>query len=269
VEEYQRRLVSAAANPKQADRTLLVAQLRKLRQGVGRLIDSYAEGIIEKDDFEPRIARLKERIAVLETQERELEAEASLERQLQLIVGRLEDFRRTMTDNLDQADWTTQRELIRTLVARVGIDRDDVQIVFRIDPRSTDPDPGHTVLQDCRRGEHPTLRRTAQCGVIPPLFQIPSLEQVRDQPKKAVVSDALAQDGKQDVVVQPVETLGDVAFDEPRRGLPRVVDVPQRRVTAAAGPETVGGGTELRLVIRLQKGAHHFLQQFVRPGGNP
>jgi site-specific DNA recombinase len=157
VQEYRRRIASAAANPKQADRTLLAAQLRKLRQGVGRLIDSYAEGIIEKDDFEPRIARLKERIAALEAEERKLEAEASLERQLQLIVGRLEDFRRTMTDNLDQADWATQRELIRTLVARVEIDRDDVQVVFRIDPRSTDPNPGHMVRQDCRKGELPAV----------------------------------------------------------------------------------------------------------------
>jgi site-specific DNA recombinase len=164
VQEYQRRLASASANPKQVDLTLVSTQLRKLRQGIGRLIDSYAEGIIEKADFEPRVARLKERIAGLEDQQRALESEASLERQLQLVVGQMEDFTRTITANLEEVDWTTQREIIRTLVVRVEIDRDAVQVVFRIDPRSTDPDPGRTVLQDCWRGEHAALRSARVSG---------------------------------------------------------------------------------------------------------
>jgi hypothetical protein len=37
---------------------MVEAQLGKLRRGLGRLIDAYAEGLIEKGEFEPRIARL-------------------------------------------------------------------------------------------------------------------------------------------------------------------------------------------------------------------
>jgi site-specific DNA recombinase len=36
------------------------AQISKLRQGMGRLIDSYTEGLIDKGEFEPRLTRLKQ-----------------------------------------------------------------------------------------------------------------------------------------------------------------------------------------------------------------
>ena len=61
-EEYQRRL-----QPERWDaprpRPRLEAQIGKVRQGVARLIDSYAEGLMEKHEFEPRITRLRQRIA--------------------------------------------------------------------------------------------------------------------------------------------------------------------------------------------------------------
>ena len=68
------------------------AQIGKLRQGVARLIDSYAEGLIDKDEFEPRITRLRQRLARLEEQRQAGADEAALQTELQLIIGRLEDF---------------------------------------------------------------------------------------------------------------------------------------------------------------------------------
>ena len=44
----------------------LDAQIGKLRQGLARLIDSYAEGLIDKQEFEPRITRLRQRLTALE-----------------------------------------------------------------------------------------------------------------------------------------------------------------------------------------------------------
>lgn len=40
----------------------LRAQSSKLRQGIARLIDSYAEGVLGKEEFEPRIVRMKQRV---------------------------------------------------------------------------------------------------------------------------------------------------------------------------------------------------------------
>jgi len=153
VQEYQRRLANAAVNPRGDDLAMVTTQIRKLRQGIGRLIDSYAEGLIEKGDFGPRVTRLKERVIALEAQESELKAEASLQREMHLIIGQLEDFARTITHNLDQADWPRQREVIRALVKRVEVDHEQVQVVFRIDPGSANRDPEHAFMQDRGRGD--------------------------------------------------------------------------------------------------------------------
>ena len=66
-EEYQRRLQTTTAGTHQVQATL-EAQLGKVRQGLARLIDSYAEGLLEKHEFEPRITRLRQRLTQLEEQ---------------------------------------------------------------------------------------------------------------------------------------------------------------------------------------------------------
>ena len=120
-EEYRRRL-HPERDTRGTDLATVEAQLGKLRQGLARLIDSYADGLIDKHEFEPRITRLRQRIAQLEEQRQQLADEAALHTELQLIIGRLEDFATQVHDGLEEADWTSQRELIRALVKRVEVD---------------------------------------------------------------------------------------------------------------------------------------------------
>jgi site-specific DNA recombinase len=134
-EEYQRRLETSPKGPRQKQETL-EGQLGKLRQGLGRLIDSYAEGLIDKDEFAPRLTRLRQRIAHLEAQHQRLEDEATVQAELRVIIGRLEDFAAEVHQGLDQADWLRKREMIRALVKRVEVDPDQVNVVFRIDQRT-------------------------------------------------------------------------------------------------------------------------------------
>src|SRR4029077_13922268 len=148
-EEYQRRLQPET----RATHTPLATiedQISKVRQGVARLIDSYAESLIDKSEFEPRITRLRQRLARLEEQRQALAEEAALHGELQLIIGRLEDFAAKLHDGLETADWASQRDLIRALVKRVEVAPNDVNIVFRIDPYPSDNDPEKKSLQLCR-----------------------------------------------------------------------------------------------------------------------
>jgi site-specific DNA recombinase len=145
-EEYTRRVHASGRAMRQAQPTL-DTQIGKLRQGLARLIDSYAEGLMDKQEFAPRITRLRQRLTALEEQAHQLRDETALATELRLIIGRLEAFAARVHNGLEEADWTSKRELIRALVKRVDVAHDEVNVVFRVDQRPTDPDPGKKSLQ--------------------------------------------------------------------------------------------------------------------------
>lgn len=162
-QEYHRR-EQEPNNAKQQNLASLESQISKLRRGMGRLIDSYAEGLIDKGEFEPRITRLKERMAALEAQAKQVSQEMALNTELRLIISRLEDFGVRVKDSLEQVDWATQREIIRTLVKQVEIEQEQVNVVFRVGPSPSTPDPGPSTpdlgkdsLQHCKRRDQPPL----------------------------------------------------------------------------------------------------------------
>ena len=155
-QEYHRRQ-QQPTNAKQLNLANLEAQISKLRQGMGRLIDSYAEGLIDKGEFEPRLTRLKQRVAVLEAQAKQVSEEMSLHTQLHLIITRLHEFATRVRNSLEQVDWATQRELIRTLVKQVEVEQGQVNVVFRVGPLPSTPEPGKDFLQHCKgRGKSTT-----------------------------------------------------------------------------------------------------------------
>jgi len=151
-QEYRQRLTAGIGQ--ETERTGVERQRDKLRQGLARLIDSYTEGYLEKAEFESRVTRQRQRMATLDEQARQLADEQALERELRLLIGRLEDFAAQVEVGLETADWLTRREIIRALVSRVEIDHAQVNVVFRVqpDPFATSPDSlDRGVLQHCRR----------------------------------------------------------------------------------------------------------------------
>jgi hypothetical protein len=76
-----------------------------------------------------QVAALRQRIA-----------EEARQRELRLVITRLEDFAQRVTAGLQQADWTRRRDVIRTLVKRVDIGPDAVKVVFRVEPGTSPTD---------------------------------------------------------------------------------------------------------------------------------
>ena len=148
-EAYRRRLPAPASGTRQAQATL-ATQLGKVRQGLARLIDSYAEGLLEKHEFAPRITRLRQRLAALEEQRQPLLDAAAFQTELHLIIGRLEDFATKLHAGLAEADWLRKREMIRALVKRVEVTQDQVNVVFRVDSYQGEANPEKKSLQLCR-----------------------------------------------------------------------------------------------------------------------
>lgn len=147
--ECQRRLQAVRTGPRRPELETVERQLAKLRGGVGRLIDGYAEGLISKAEFEPRLAGLRRHIARLEAEAAALQDAAKQARSLQLVIGKLETFVALVQDRLDGADWTTRRDIIRTLVRRVEIDGQHVRVVFRVDPGPRDDPVARRISQHC------------------------------------------------------------------------------------------------------------------------
>jgi site-specific DNA recombinase len=187
-DEYRRRLEDPAA-PAGAVGT--EQQIARLRQSLARLIDSYTEGLIDKSEFEPRISRLRQRLRDLEAQARQLAEEAALQAELRLIIGRLEQFAVQVQTQLETADWGTRRDLIRTLVKHVTVDREQVQVVFRVGASPFVLSPSGGLLPDRRRRDDPTLRSTGIRRVPVPLFHESRLEPLPDEFPSRDRSDGL------------------------------------------------------------------------------
>ena len=147
-EEYRRRL-EPKTNCTQTEIAGVEARLSKMRVGMTRLIDSYAEGLIDKSEFEPRIKDLRERSARLESQAKELANQATLESELRLIISSIEQFMTSVNGGLEQADWATKRDIIRALVKRVEVEKGQVNVVFRVNPLPFDSRPERGVLLHC------------------------------------------------------------------------------------------------------------------------
>ena len=156
-QEYERRLNHP--NPEDQSLTLIQAQRGKIQQGMVRLIDSYAEGYVQKEEFEPRITRFRQRLAILEKQAQQIQDQETLQLEFQTAIHRLDEFGEKVKDHLDEADWQMCRELIRMLVKRVEIGKDEINVVFRILPDSGELGSTEKSSQHCWGSKWPALRR--------------------------------------------------------------------------------------------------------------
>ena len=156
--EHERRAAAAGDGRAREDVDGLERQMARLRRGMGRLIDSYAEEVIDADEFRPRLAGLKQRLMRLRAERDAALAAHEARRSLQLVIGRLEEFAGRVRAGLDGLDWHGRREIIRALVRRIEIDREEVEVVFRI-PGAPPPADGGTIP-----GSDPSQPR----GTLPP-----------------------------------------------------------------------------------------------------
>ena len=146
--EYERRLQGAETGPSQEVEHLgkLVSNVKKM---ISRLIDAYGDGLLDKSEFEPRISAARARLAKLEDEHRQRIGEAAQEAELRLVIGQLEEFARRVSQELQEPDWDTRREIVRALVKKVEIDEQEVRIVYRVSPSPFEGGPQQGRSQHC------------------------------------------------------------------------------------------------------------------------
>jgi site-specific DNA recombinase len=111
-------------------------------------------------------------LSQLEERRQAAEDAAGVERYLSLIISRMEDFAEKVVKGLDNLDCDGKREIVRTVVRRIEIDQNNVEVIFRVPPNGGSPEPG--ALNMSRALQHCTdVRRAHHCVAqpLPPLSQ--------------------------------------------------------------------------------------------------
>lgn len=144
--EYERRLKDDGKQYSSSEQQV-ATMIQRVQRGMARLIDAYEDGLLERTEFEPRIMAAKSRLEKLQREGQALADHRAQEQQLRLVIGQLREFAGRVRDGVQQADWTTRRELIRTLVKRVEIEQDKVRIVYRLSPPSQLEAPNRAIMQ--------------------------------------------------------------------------------------------------------------------------
>jgi site-specific DNA recombinase len=119
----------------------LHALIKKVKRGIARLVDAYQDGLIDKTEFEPRIHKTKQRLTKLQAEANRQADEQAQQRELRLVIGRMKEFAHRVSNNLEEAEWMTKREIIRALVKQIDVDEKAVRIVYRVDPPPFCPSP--------------------------------------------------------------------------------------------------------------------------------
>jgi len=164
--EYEQRLNRLQqAHEARTDTHVLEKQQQHLKQGKSRLIDSYTEGLIDKSDFDPKMAQLNAKLGQLQIQIDTARQQDAGQAELFLVINRLEEFAAAIQKRLTCLDFETKRGIIRALVKRIEIYREEILVVFRVDPDPNIDDPddngnpekpseqsnGASSMQDCKR----------------------------------------------------------------------------------------------------------------------
>jgi len=150
VEEELNRRMNRDDDPEKNYGKKLKSQIDKVNRGISRLVDAYAEGVLDRSDFEPRIKSAKARLSQLQV---ELQSHADLAaraRELRGIVDHLQTFSRQVMSGLDHADWETKRKMIQTLIKKIEIGKESINVIYRVDLFSSDPSPSRGICHYCR-----------------------------------------------------------------------------------------------------------------------
>ena len=123
----------------------LKTQCQKLRRGMERLIDTFAEGVIDREQFTIRMDRTKARISEIETKLAGQAADQERQTHVHMLRTRLAELSSHLRSHLNEADWTTKREIIRALVQRIEIGTASVVVVLRL-PAETGTRPWEPLM---------------------------------------------------------------------------------------------------------------------------
>lgn len=134
-EEWQRRRSSEGhTEPWRTQRDEAQRLIVSAERSQQRLLDAYEAGVLALEALTARTQRLQARIDRARAELARCEEKLAQGQVLASVVGRVEDFARSLQQGLPSLSWEQRRQVIRTLVARVELDEDGATVVYRVPP---------------------------------------------------------------------------------------------------------------------------------------
>jgi site-specific DNA recombinase len=144
-----------------------VTQMRqRVQQSISRLIDAYQEGMLSREEFEPRLGRARQRLASLD---RELAAAAQRDQEqvnFQEVVRDFRVFAQRVRTGLAQADLATRMRIVRWLVKRIEVDAANVRIIYKVGPPPFEQNRPQGRLQHHLQRDRPHESRRQYPGAV-------------------------------------------------------------------------------------------------------
>ena len=158
-DEYQQRLQESKQTPLDHTYASIDKQRIKLEKIIELLIDSYTHQYIMKNEFEPRIKSIRQKLDVVREQQQKLVKQENLTKELELIVSNLEEFSSRIISRIDNLDWNGKREIIRGVVKRIEMEGNKIDIVYRVNQL---PDNRNINTQHCSSRTYGSSRSGSQ-----------------------------------------------------------------------------------------------------------
>lgn len=137
--EFDRRL--ERDEPDEPELVSLQQSIARLKRRTARLLDAWENELIDRADFEPRMARARDQLRRQEEALSARERSASDEETLRLVVDDFSAFATQLSDRLDNVDGETKRKILHLLVKRIEVDKEEVRIVYKVNPAPFAPAP--------------------------------------------------------------------------------------------------------------------------------
>lgn len=168
-QEYERRL----AVPQSSGSTAaLQKQLAAAERSVNRLLDAFADGVLNRTELEPRLRRARDRVAKLQQDRTAFETDSREQAALRSALACLDEFTTSIGSHLESADWSLRREILRTLIDRVVIEPEQIRVVYRVNfplfaKRASNAGEG-TILHFCWRSAQSVAEQHLSRSPRPP-----------------------------------------------------------------------------------------------------
>ena len=193
-QEYERRLQTPHEDASR--RQLIQQQEQTAQRAVSRLIDAYTDGVLDKSEWEPRLAKARARVARLQEELAQLAERDAEQEHLRQALACLDEFSSHIREGLSQADWTTRREIIRTLVERIRLESDQVRIIYRLSfplfarqASKANIASKEKILHFCWRSHHASLRCPDRRRLEDSVFHHAGREKSFDQIQNVSIRD--------------------------------------------------------------------------------